>query len=101
MRGSIRAPRHRSFVDEILEDLLVPERVHWTPEAVVLECHELVGFDQSAEGRFDQLIAFPHVLEDLFSEDEETAIYPEIGILTGAKALDFSTRPHLDEMEAE
>ena len=41
----IKAPWHRAFVDEVLKDLFVLQRVHWTPEAFVFKCHELVGFD--------------------------------------------------------
>ena len=51
--------------------------------------------------RFDQLIALPHVVEDLGPEDEETAVDPEVGILAGANSLDLSVRLHVDEMQTE
>jgi hypothetical protein len=53
----------------------------------VPEGHELIGLDQSTEGRFDQFVALFHVAEDLIPEDEESAIDPEVGILAGAKSL--------------
>src|ERR1700751_831748 len=97
----IEKPRHGALLDQVLEYLLVLERIHGAPEAFMTEGHQLVCFNQSLERRFDEFFAVAHVVEDLLAEDEETAIDPEVGILAGADAPDFSARPHVDEMQAE
>ena len=99
--GRIEEPRHRAFLDEVLEDLLVLQRVHRAPEAFVPEGHELVGFDQALEWRLDEFITVAHVVEYLLAEDEEAAVDPEIGVLAGADALDLPARPHVNQMQAE
>ena len=90
--GRTEEPGHRAFLDEVLEYLLVLQRIHRAPEAFVLEGHELVGFDQALEWRLDQFIAFAHVVEYLLAEDEEAAVDPEIGVLAGADALNLPAR---------
>src|SRR5579883_20645 len=100
--GSLgKAPGHRPPLDQILEALLVLERVHRPPEAFMPDRHELVGLDQPAERRLHQLVAVGHVVEDLLSEDEEAAIDPQVGILAAAQPLDLSAFVDIDQMQAE
>ena len=41
------------LLDQILQDFLVFERVHWTPKALMPECHQLISFDQSLKRGLD------------------------------------------------
>src|SRR5215472_3919631 len=84
LRGRIEKPGHRALLDEVLEHLLVLQRIHRTPETFVPEGHKLVGFNQTTERCLDQLIAFAHVIEYLAAEDEEAAVDPEICVLACA-----------------
>src|SRR5690348_4483122 len=100
--GSVgKAPRHGAPLDQILQALLVLERVHRPPEALVPDGHELVGLDQPAERRLDQLVALGHVVEDLLPEDEEPAIDPEVRILAVAQSVDLSAFVDVHQMQAE
>src|SRR5262245_36026428 len=73
LRRPAVAPRHAALLDHVLEDLLVLERVHRAPETFMLEGKQLIGFDQPPERCLDQLFAVLEVVEDLGTQDEETA----------------------------
>ena len=79
-----------ALLDQVLQDLLVLQRVHRPPEAFMPECHELVGLDQPLERRLDQFVAFPYVVENLLPEDKVATIDPEICIVAGANASNLS-----------
>src|SRR6185437_13574155 len=100
--GSLgKPPWHRASLDQILQTLLVLERVHRPPEAFMPDGHELVGLDQPTERRLDQLVAIGHVVEDLLSEDEESAIDPEVGVLAAAQPADLPASVDVHQMQAE
>ena len=85
-------PGHAALLDHVFQHLFVLQCVHRAPEALVLEGKELFGIDQPPEGFFDQLLALAHIVEDLRAKDKEAAIDPEIGILRGAYAVDFTAQ---------
>src|SRR5690349_21484052 len=70
----IEKPGHRAFLYEVLEYLLVLQRIHRSPKAFVPEGHELVGFNQALEWSLDEFLTFAHVVEYLLAEDEEAAV---------------------------
>ena len=53
------------------------ESVHARPETVVLVREELSLFDESIKGFLNELLAFLHIVEDLFSENEESSVGPK------------------------
>src|SRR3954451_21236192 len=61
---------------EILEELLVLERIHAGPEAIVRVGEQPPGACQPLERLLDELLARPHPLEDLRPQDEEAAVDP-------------------------
>src|SRR6185295_11929940 len=97
----VEEPRHRAFLDEVLEDLLVLQRVHRSKEAFVANGHEPVGFNQALEWRLNEFFAFAHVVEYLLAEDEEAAVDPEVGVLAGPDALDLPAWLHVNQVQAE
>ncbi len=68
-------------LEQALEELLVLERVHRRPEAVVAVGDELVRRDQALRnGSSTRSSPARDVVEDLAAEDEEAAIDPEVRV---------------------
>src|SRR5262245_17436627 len=73
---------------QVLELLLVLERVHAAPVALVLVTDQLLLVDEPAERLFHQFLPVPHVSEDLGPEDEEAPVDPQAGLVDRAHAAD-------------
>src|SRR5882672_2412867 len=83
MGSAVRAPhfpRRLAARVEILELLLVLERVHGGKEPVVTIRHQLLGRDQPLERLLHELLAVAQVVENLTPEHKVAAVDPEIGL---------------------
>src|SRR5262245_30780839 len=74
-------PRRFAAAVHAVEGDLVLERIHRHPEAFVLEAEQRSRFDESRERLLHELLAGPHVLEQLLAEDHVAAVDPQISFL--------------------
>src|SRR6185369_11272574 len=95
------SPRHISLLNHILEDLSVFQRVHGTPESLVLICLELIILDQALERLQHQLFTIADVVENLSPEEEESAIDPKVGALRSADVAHAAIRVYIREVERQ
>ncbi len=79
--------------------LLVLERVHRRPEAVVPEGHQPALLDQPPERLLDELLALADVVEDLPAEDEVAAVDPGRALANVADRLHRASVVGLHEVE--
>ena len=78
-----RLPREPSAGVQTFQVLAVFEGVHAVPETVVGVADQLLFLEQAMEGFDDQFFFFPHVVEDLFLEDEVSAVDAQIVVVNG------------------
>src|SRR5216684_3397474 len=69
-------PRRRATRVQIVQVLLVLERVHRGPEPVVAVRDQPPLLDQPTEGLVHQLLPLPEILEDVALEDEVASVDP-------------------------
>src|SRR5690606_5543702 len=93
-------PRCVVVLDQLLEPLLVLERVHALPEAVVAIRVQLALRDQTLERLVDELLALAKVVEDRLPENEEAAVNPVVQVLDRVDGRDGAVGVRVDEMEA-
>src|SRR6185437_15068545 len=100
-RSIANSPGHPTLLNQILEKLLVLQRIHRSPKALMSESKELVVVDQPAERFFDQVFAIAQIVEDLRAKDEEAPVDPEVGIVRRPYAVHSSVLIHVDKMQTE
>src|SRR5262245_23354729 len=94
-------PGHLAAFHQLLEHLLVLERVHGAPETVVAVRHELIALDQAVERFEHEFLAIADIFEDLSAKNEVSAVDPDVGVRAGAEAENRAGVVELGEMEAE
>ena len=73
------------MLNKILENLLVLQRIHRTPKALMPEGQELVVIDQPLEGLLNEFFAVAQIVKDLRAKDEAAAVDPKIGVSASAR----------------
>src|SRR5882757_10176748 len=76
-------PGSRAAGVQTFELLLVFERIHTGPEAIVGIADQLFFRQQAMEGFDDQFLFVPHVLEYVFLEDKKAAVNPHAAVVNG------------------
>src|SRR4051794_8112746 len=92
-------PGWRSPVVERLEILLVLQRVHRGPEALIRVGDQLLVGDESLERLLDELLAGLDVVEDRPAEDEEAAVDSQTAVGDMVDAGDDAVVPPADDVE--
>src|SRR6267378_2665470 len=93
-------PRDLTARVEVLEKLLVLERVQARPEAVIGIREQLARGGEAFERLLDQFLARPHPVEDLLAKNEEAAVDPHSHVLHVLDTLHAATALYADEVEA-
>jgi hypothetical protein len=94
------SPRRLAAFDHLLENLLVPQRIHSPPKTFLLIRHQLPGFDQTVERLNHQFLRDLNIVEDLPAKDKIAAIDPNIGLMTGPYAIHGSLFIELSQVKA-
>src|SRR5258708_37392123 len=84
---------------ELLQALLVLERIHALPETPGSMRQQGALVDQPLERRAHQLVAGLHIVEDLLAEHEEAAVDPDIGVAQGRNLSHFALGGKFDDVE--
>src|SRR5258708_7148515 len=93
-------PRDLAARIEVLEKLLVLERVQTRPETVVRVGEQLARGGEALERFRDQFLPGPHPVEDLPAKDEETTVDSHPHVLHVLDTLHASAVLEADEVEA-
>src|SRR5690348_11239768 len=64
----------------LIQSLFILERIHRSIETIIFISDELLLFDQSLEWLPNQFLSRSDIAEDLFLEDKESTIDPNIGL---------------------
>src|SRR5713101_777415 len=94
-------PGRRTARAQIVQVLLVLERVHRGPEPIVVVGDQLPLLDQPTERPVDQLFPVPEVAEDVALEDEVASVDPNrtlVHVLDPGHAVPVTQR---DDVETE
>ena len=79
--------------------LLVLDRVHRLPEALVAVREQLSVLYQPAERPDDEILSWVDVPEDVAAEDEETAVDPDVCLLHVVDRPDRAVGVGVDDMQ--
>src|SRR5208282_1312494 len=92
----------RSFAGsvQLIQDLLVLERIHVLPKAVVALRPDLALGDQPLEGFVDQLLSGLDVPKDLLPKHKVAAIHPNVGVLHGLNGPDGAVVVQMNGVQA-
>src|SRR5712692_5577245 len=93
------APGAVPVLEKRVELLLVLQRVHRFPEALIVICDQLLPGDQSLEGLLHQVLALSDVIEDVPPKDKVSAVHPEVRARALLNPADAVRLVQLDEME--
>ena len=98
--GVPELPRGVAVLVQPLEPLLVLERVHRRPEAMVLLREHLALRHQTMERLLDHVLAGPDLVEQLRPHDEVAAVDPDVGLGHVAQLADGAAVVHRENVEA-
>src|SRR5262249_42025072 len=97
----LSAPRRVPTLNHILQQLPVSQRIHRSPETLILVGHEVPAFDQTIEWLEHQLFTFSYVIEDFVAENEVAAVDPNLGFLTRTQTLHGALLVKFGKMEGD
>src|SRR4051794_6950734 len=92
-------PGRLTGIIQIGKLLLLLESVH-APEPVVAVPEQLALRDEPVEGRIDELVARPDVVEDLAAQAEESGVDDHVGFAHRTDRPHFAVALDVDEVEA-
>ena len=94
------APGSRAGSFQLVEYLLVSERIHALPKAVITLRPNLALGDQSLERFVDQFLSRLDVAKDLLSQHEVTSIDPNVGVLHAFDRPDGAVIVQMNSVQA-
>src|SRR3954453_16685758 len=94
-------PRRDRGVRQRVEAVLLLERVHRRPEALVAIRDQLARRDQPAERLLDELLTLLEVVEDVVAEDQVAAVDPQGAVVHRPDAGDRPVRVRLEDVGGE